>query len=160
MAELLDQTTDAILQQALQRLRRNHRHPNACSSIPSTGKLSLAGRTDPPTDPSLNIRRPLSNPSQKDAVEDTAGPGWFFLRKTKVTPNLKRYWQLLSVRGLLDPKHRKKTLRSSLPKYCRVAEVTSGFRSSTGKKLLRQKENQILNDQMSDRKSKKLAKQS
>lgn len=43
-----------------------------------------------------------------------------------MTPEFKREWQVLRMRGLLDPKHRKKALRAKEPEYSQMGEVISG----------------------------------
>src|SRR5690606_15959249 len=59
---------------------------------------------------------------------DTAGPAWFDLPKTKLTPELKRDFQILRLRGALNPKvHYKKSASKTLvPRYCHVGEVVEG----------------------------------
>ncbi|RCI10805.1 hypothetical protein L249_5428 [Ophiocordyceps polyrhachis-furcata BCC 54312] len=194
MAELLDQTSDALLKEAVQRLPWKQAHAKTHSPLPSIRKSSFHGSTSP-TESSLNVRRPHTNSRHKDAAEvsvdkiwglsrpttlhatfylvhisytgvstcfmhfsfrlhalprmlrtsnDTAGFDWFFLKTTDLTPQLKRDWQLLGMRGLLDPKHRKKTLRSALPKYCRVAEVSSALTTLFDDRYLRKKAKHFL----------------
>lgn len=57
--------------------------------------------------------------------QDTAGDQWFGLPKTDLTPEMKRNWQLLRMRNLLDPKQQKKPLRASVPKYSHLGEIIS-----------------------------------
>ena len=59
-------------------------------------------------------------------TQDTAGKNWFDLPKTELTPEFRRDWQLLRMRGLLDPKHQKKTLRAVAPEYSQIGEVIAG----------------------------------
>lgn len=46
--------------------------------------------------------------------------------KTNLTPEFKHEWQLLRMRGLLDPKHQKKALRSTAPDYSQIGHVIAG----------------------------------
>ena len=59
-------------------------------------------------------------------AQDTAGKNWFDLPKTELTPEFRRDWQLLRMRGLLDPKHQKKSMRASAPEYSQIGEVIAG----------------------------------
>lgn len=43
-----------------------------------------------------------------------------------MTPEFKRDWQLLRMRGVLDPKHQKKALRASAPEFSHVGEIIAG----------------------------------
>ena len=43
-----------------------------------------------------------------------------------MTPEFKREWQVLRMRGILDPKHQKKALRASAPEYSQVGEIIEG----------------------------------
>lgn len=60
----------------------------------------------------------------------TAGPKWFDLPKTNLTPELKRDLQLLQMRSVLDPKrHYKKTgggKKSLAPEYSQVGTIIQG----------------------------------
>ena len=51
---------------------------------------------------------------------------WFNMPKTDMTPEFKRDWQLLRMRGILDPKHQKKALHKDAPPYSQVGEVIAG----------------------------------
>ena len=53
--------------------------------------------------------------------EESAGPKWFNLPATKITPEIERDMKLLKMRNVLDSKrHYKKNDSSSLPKYFQV----------------------------------------
>lgn len=56
-------------------------------------------------------------------VQDNAGLDWHHLPKTKLTSDLQRDWQLLRMRGMLNPKHQKKALPIAPPKYCHVGNI-------------------------------------
>jgi hypothetical protein len=71
--------------------------------------------------------------SQAVAKLDTkpdAGPEWFNLPKTNLTPELKRDLQLLRMRGsaVLDPKrhYKKDKSRSQMPNYSQVGTIVEG----------------------------------
>lgn len=59
---------------------------------------------------------------------DDAGSSWFGLPRTKLTPELKRDFQVLRLRGALDPKvhYKKSAAKSLVPRYSHVGEVVEG----------------------------------
>lgn len=59
-------------------------------------------------------------------AQDNAGSNWFNLPKTDMTPQLKRDWQILRMRNVLDPKHQRKNLRANPPEYSHVGEIVAG----------------------------------
>lgn len=114
-----------LLSQAEQRLHEKpspsgHTGFPACESshgVPraqTTGNHLIVRETTEKTIPTAGNKR------------STAGSDWFHLPKTDLTPEFKREWQLLRMRGLLDPKHKKKSLRFSVPEYSQVGEVVAG----------------------------------
>ncbi|KAF2861938.1 Fcf2-domain-containing protein [Piedraia hortae CBS 480.64] len=59
--------------------------------------------------------------------EATAGPDWHNMPRTVDTPQLKRDWQLIKMRDVLDPKrHYKKDGKKDLPEYSQVGTVIEG----------------------------------
>ncbi|KAI5292732.1 hypothetical protein KEM52_006110 [Ascosphaera acerosa] len=70
---------------------------------------------------------PLDGEAKKK-TKPTAGPEWFNLPKTHVTPELKRDLQLLRMRNVLDPhRHYKKdSAKSKIPEYSQVGTVVEG----------------------------------
>lgn len=55
----------------------------------------------------------------------TAGPDWFNLPQTQLTPKLKRDLQLLQSRSILDEKrhYKKDTTKTRAPDYCQVGKI-------------------------------------
>ncbi|PHH67847.1 hypothetical protein CDD82_1065 [Ophiocordyceps australis] len=78
----------------------------------------------------------------------TAGPNWFDLSETNLTPELSRDWKLLRMRGLLDPKHHKKTLRAAPPKFSHVGEVISGAADRYSARLDRKQRKKTIFDEI------------
>lgn len=55
------------------------------------------------------------------AREETAGPMWFNLPATQVTPEIEQDMKIMKMRNILDRKrHYKKNDSSALPKYFQV----------------------------------------
>ncbi|KZZ92222.1 Fcf2 pre-rRNA processing [Ascosphaera apis ARSEF 7405] len=70
---------------------------------------------------------PLDGKSKK-TTKPSAGPEWFNLPKTNVTPELKRDLQLLRMRNVLDPHrhYRKDSSKGKIPEYSQVGTVIEG----------------------------------
>lgn len=66
------------------------------------------------------------NPQSKEKA--TAGPQWFDLPKTNMTPELKRDLQLLRMRSVLDPKrhYKKEGGKAKPPEYSQVGTIVEG----------------------------------
>lgn len=77
-------------------------------------------------------------------LKDSAGSDWFDLPKTVNTNEFKRDWQILRMRGVLDPKHQKKTLRAEVPKYSQVGEIVAGPTDYFSGRLTRRERRQNL----------------
>ena len=62
------------------------------------------------------------------AEKATAGPNWFDLPKTKLTPDMKRDLQLLKMRGVLDPKrhYKKDNSKKLIPEFSQIGTVVEG----------------------------------
>ncbi|KAI9761200.1 MAG: hypothetical protein M1840_002000 [Geoglossum simile] len=58
----------------------------------------------------------------------TAGPDWFNLPRTNLTPQLKRDLQLLRLRSVLDPKrhYKKNTKGNQYPEFSQVGTIAEG----------------------------------
>ncbi|KAJ5092250.1 Fcf2 pre-rRNA processing [Penicillium alfredii] len=58
----------------------------------------------------------------------TAGADWFNLPKTELTPELKRDFQLLRMRSVLDPKrhYKKESGKAKLPEFSQVGTIIEG----------------------------------
>ncbi|EDO34645.1 predicted protein, partial [Nematostella vectensis] len=84
--------------------------------------------------------------------EQSAGPKWFDLPATTVTPELKQELKVLKMRHILDPKrHYKKNDSKELPKYFQMGTVVEGaadFYSSRIPK--RSRKNNIVQELLAD----------
>ncbi|ETI23319.1 hypothetical protein G647_05119 [Cladophialophora carrionii CBS 160.54] len=74
--------------------------------------------------------RPVELPQKSKKVNDqtSAGPEWFDMPKTKLTPQLKRDLQLIEMRSVLDPhRHYKKNNRKGkVPTFSQTGTVVEG----------------------------------
>ncbi|KAK7429500.1 mitochondrial 37S ribosomal protein rsm10 [Neonectria magnoliae] len=137
MTTILDDQVDELLRKAEQRLRDDAASavtvPAAAVAkvkldISTTVQSQASGNSASTTSKAdLSVRAP---PQPRTGLSTqpkaTAGSKWFDLPKTDLTPQFKRDWQLLRMRGILDPKHQKKALRASAPEYSHVGKMIAG----------------------------------
>ncbi|KAI1212313.1 Fcf2-domain-containing protein [Annulohypoxylon truncatum] len=77
----------------------------------------------------LSVRVPEPRRSKQEmAVKTDAGPSWFNLPRTDLTPELKKDLQLLRMRDVLDTKrfYRKDSSRSLVPEFSAVGTIVEG----------------------------------
>ncbi|KAF7545908.1 hypothetical protein G7Z17_g8800 [Cylindrodendrum hubeiense] len=135
MTDISDDQVDELLRKAEQRLRNDAASAitvptaavvgvklNASTAVqPQPSNSGSSSKTD------LSVRAPPQpRTGLAGQAKATAGSQWFDLPKTELTPEFKRDWQLLRMRGILDPKHQKKALRASAPEYSHVGEIIAG----------------------------------
>ncbi|KAF1948725.1 Fcf2-domain-containing protein [Byssothecium circinans] len=75
------------------------------------------------------IEDPIAVKKQhKEEKKATAGPDWFNLPRTDLTPELRRDLQLLKMRNVLDPKrhYKKSDSKSDVPEYSQVGTMIEG----------------------------------
>lgn len=98
-----------------------------------------------------SIRVAKKEKTSTTEAKDSAGCNWFDLPKTVLTPEFRRDWQVLRMRGLLDPKHQKKALRAEAPKYSQVGQIIEGPADFFSARLTRKERRQtILGEVMRD----------
>ncbi|KND92628.1 rRNA-processing protein fcf2 [Tolypocladium ophioglossoides CBS 100239] len=144
MPDIVDVQVDELLREAEQRLRGASAPARPMPPVPVKDSAPAA---EPPATVSkkqLAVRKPQAQPPREDTKKDTTGPNWFNLPKTDLTPDFKRDWQLLRMRGLLDPKHQKKALRSAPPEYSRVGQVIGGPADFYSARLTRKERKQTI----------------
>jgi len=82
-------------------------------------KIEKGNKTAP-----LSISRRELRQQKKTLKQETAGPSWFNLPATPLTPELKLDLKILQLRGYIDPKkHYKRSHEKELPKYFHVGRV-------------------------------------
>ncbi|KAK0760772.1 hypothetical protein N5P37_005708 [Trichoderma harzianum] len=126
MAGFADNDVQKLLQQAEERLSGGRIIPKQASTASTTAKpVGEDGKVLPPKQEKTQVRvpRPQVAASEQRKGKNTAGPEWFDLPKTDLTPEFKRDWQLLRMRNVLDPKQQRKTLRASAPVYSQVGRI-------------------------------------
>lgn len=64
----------------------------------------------------------------RQAKKATAGPSWYNLPKTNLTPALKRDLDLLRMRSVLDPKrfYKKENTKAKAPEFSQIGTVIEG----------------------------------
>lgn len=75
--------------------------------------------------------RQISDPvlvkaAKKAAREATAGAKWFDMPRSEVTDTVRRDWQILQMRNVLDPKRHYKKETASIPKFFQTGTVVEG----------------------------------
>ncbi|XP_031570233.1 deoxynucleotidyltransferase terminal-interacting protein 2-like [Actinia tenebrosa] len=104
--------------------------------------------TAPPMYKSFSTRKK----ERQQAKEQSAGPKWFNLPATTITPEIERDLKLLKLRNVLDPKrHYRKNDSKELPKYFQIGTIVEGaadFYSSRIPK--RDRRNNIVNELLAD----------
>ncbi|KAH7144664.1 Fcf2 pre-rRNA processing-domain-containing protein [Dactylonectria estremocensis] len=135
MTDISDDQVFELLRKAEQRLRNDVGSAVTVPTATASGVKSDASSTvqqqacnsSSNSKMDLSVREPpRSEKGLAGQAKTTAGSEWFDLPKTKLTPEFKRDWQLLRMRGILDPKHQKKALRASAPEYSHVGEIIAG----------------------------------
>lgn len=99
------------------------------SRLVSAEDRKLANTVQKVEDPVLVKRR------HEEEKKATAGPMWFNLPRTDLTPELKRDLQLLRMRSVLDPKRhfKKDNRKSDVPEFSQIGTIIEGpteFRSA------------------------------
>ncbi|KAJ4855469.1 fcf2 pre-rRNA processing domain-containing protein [Trichoderma breve] len=126
MAGFADNDVQKLLQQAEERLSGGRIVPKQASTASTTAKpVGEDAKVLPSKQEKTQVRvpRPQVAASEQRKGKNTAGPEWFDLPKTDLTPEFKRDWQLLRMRNVLDPKQQRKALRASAPVYSQVGRI-------------------------------------
>jgi len=95
-----------------------------------------------------------SKADRKRKAEETAGPAWYHLPKTEVTPEIRREMQLIKMRGVLDSKnHYKRNDTNKLPKYFQMGTVVEGKQEFHSARMTnKQRKGSMLDELLSDAK--------
>ncbi|KAI1122897.1 Fcf2-domain-containing protein [Nemania abortiva] len=94
----------------------------------------------------LSVRVPEVRKSKKEmAHKADAGPQWFNLPATDLTPELRRDLQLLKMRDVLDPKrHYKKDTTRAIPEFSQVGTVIPGPTDYFNSRMTKKERNRTL----------------
>ncbi|XP_073242946.1 uncharacterized protein [Porites lutea] len=102
--------------------------------------------------PPMHVSQQAIRKQKKKAREETAGPMWYNLPATQMTPEIEQDMKIMKMRNILDRKrHYKKNDSSALPKYFQIGTVVEGsadFYSSRIPK--RQRKNNVIDELLSD----------
>ncbi|KAI1393848.1 Fcf2-domain-containing protein [Hypoxylon trugodes] len=143
--DLSDDQIEQLLKEAELRLQAKHQDQDGKAvTVPSKSdvakvpeseapKLKLANSTtskgNANTSGELSVRVPeVRRPKKEMAVKADAGPSWFNLPRTDLTPELKKDLQLLRMRDVLDSKrfYRKDSSRALVPQFSSVGTIIEG----------------------------------
>ncbi|KAI2471469.1 Fcf2-domain-containing protein [Annulohypoxylon bovei var. microspora] len=144
MSDLSDDQIDQLLKEAEERLQAKCQgQDNKAVTAPSksdvvkTPKLeasslkpttTLASKDNTKSE-GLSVRVPEARRSKQEmTVKTNAGPSWFNLPRTDLTPELKKDLQLLRMRDVLDSKrfYRKDSSRALVPEFSSVGTIVEG----------------------------------
>ncbi|GLI82035.1 dTDP-fucopyranose mutase [Penicillium ochrochloron] len=83
---------------------------------------------DPKQKELSNTIRSVATKTAAKKDKATAGPDWFNLPKTELTPELKRDLQLIRMRSVLDPKrhYKKENGKAKIPEFSQVGTIIQG----------------------------------
>ncbi|TQV92363.1 hypothetical protein V2A60_007052 [Cordyceps javanica] len=157
MAEISKLQVSELLLQAEQRLEAFPKTLAPCSTSSNRPPEAVAPVTAAvPSAQDGTIRIAKNNKTSNTKTKDSAGSNWFDLPMTVLTPELRRDWQVLRMRGLLDPKHQKKALRAEPPKYSQVGQIVEGPADFFSARLTRKERRQtilgeVMRDQSNDK---------
>ncbi|KAM3504180.1 hypothetical protein MY11210_008451 [Beauveria gryllotalpidicola] len=157
MSSISRQQVSELLLQAEHRLQGSPVTDKAShGALDRIEALAPVAATVPTSQQSL-VRIIKNEKTSNAKTKDSAGSNWFDLPKTVLTPEFKRDWQVLRMRGLLDPKHQKKALRTEAPKYSQVGQIIEGPADFFSARLARKERRQtILGEVMKDDSNDKL----
>ncbi|KAK7747105.1 dTDP-fucopyranose mutase [Diatrype stigma] len=104
----------------------------ASASKPNTAvalKATQPAASESKSKEALSVRIPEARKGSKEkTAKADAGPSWYNLPKTDLTPELKRDLQILKMRDILDPKrfYRKDSSKAAVPEYSQVGTLVEG----------------------------------
>ncbi|KYK54551.1 hypothetical protein DCS_06511 [Drechmeria coniospora] len=156
---IIDDQIDELLRNAEQRLSERSIPASQLSRSPADTGITQTQQIQRGTNSEdlLAVRVAREQVSRVDLKRKTAGPNWFHLPQTELTSEFKRDWQVLRMRGLLDPKHQKKALKYSAPEFSRVGKVVAGPADFYSARLTRkERKNTIFDEVMSSHDGEKL----
>ncbi|KAF3770364.1 Fcf2-domain-containing protein [Cryphonectria parasitica EP155] len=124
LAERVPETTAVAVKSKQQSLAANATKASAAQAGDGS-----AGKDVVKPSEELALRVPHLKSKEKKALPDNAGAKWNYMPRTKIEdPKVKREFQLLRLRGVLDPKkHFKKDNRKApFPQYSQMGTIIEG----------------------------------
>ena len=138
--------------------------PQLIDTFPQTDLLALSSKggvvtmskEEGPSDKlkSSNMEfRQISDPVlvkqvKKAERESTAGSKWFNMPRTELTPSLRRDWQLLQMRSVLDPKRHYKKETAPIPKFFQTGTIVEGNTEFFSARLTRKERKSTIADEL------------
>ena len=86
--------------------------------------------------------------AKKAAREATAGAKWFDMPRSEVTDTVRRDWQILQMRNVLDPKRHYKKETASIPKFFQTGTVVEGNTEFFSARIARQDRKKTIADEI------------
>ncbi|ROW14358.1 hypothetical protein VPNG_03851 [Cytospora leucostoma] len=112
-----------------------------------------AGKEKPEKKEELTLRVPQLRLKDKKTLPDTAGAAWNNMPRTRIEdPNVKREFQLLRLRGVLDPKKhfKKDTRKEPFPQYSQMGTlIEAPLDYASGRVPRRQKKRTLVEEVLS-----------
>ncbi|KAK6349687.1 hypothetical protein TWF696_005966 [Orbilia brochopaga] len=111
-----------------------HNGPGGTASITETARKAASSKSHlpqgKPTElPFMRVDDPVKiDKANKEKKDKTAGPAWYHMPATEVTPQIKRDLQMIKLRNVLDPhKHFKgDDWKGKLPKFFQMGTLIEG----------------------------------
>ncbi|KAL9989551.1 hypothetical protein ACROYT_G004113 [Oculina patagonica] len=102
--------------------------------------------------PPMHVSQYANRKQKKKTKEESAGPMWFNLPATQITPEIEQDMKIIKMRNILDRKrHYKKNDSSALPKYFQIGTVVEGSAEFyTSRIPKRQRKNNMIDELLSD----------
>lgn len=132
--------------------------PHLIDTFPKDHLLALTNnKTVKGTDESNSSRdlkfRTLADPvlvkqAKKAAKESNSGSQWFNMPRPELTPELRRDWQLLQMRSVLDPKRHYKKETAPIPKFFQTGTIVEGNTEFYSARLTRKERKKTIADEL------------
>lgn len=102
--------------------------------------------------PPVHVSKFTHKKQKKKTKEESAGPMWFNLPATQLTPEIEQDMKVIKMRNILDRKrHYKKNDSSALPKYFQIGTVVEGSADFyTSRIPKRQRKSNLIDELLSD----------
>ncbi|CAK7269302.1 dTDP-fucopyranose mutase [Sporothrix epigloea] len=149
VADLTESQIATLLQEAEERLTAKNsekeltRRPFqfAVAPVPSEAQTTNAPIKDvaAPNKDDVGVRIAQLEKKKDKTDPANAGPDWFGMQKTVLTPETKREFQILRMRGILDPKQhfRKDNRKNMIPKFSVFGTILEGTAKGERDRLTR-----------------------
>ncbi|KAJ8123702.1 hypothetical protein ONZ43_g408 [Nemania bipapillata] len=144
MADTATSLSDAQIDELLNQAEVAKKAPTATTKAPLSEPVPSTLNNQQHQE--LSVRVPEVRKSKKEmAHKANAGPQWFNLPATDLTPELRRDLQLLRMRDVLDPKrHYKKDTTRAIPEFSQVGTIIPGPTDYFNSRMTKKERNRTL----------------